>query len=645
MAKDYAVGVLFVHGMGEQEQGDSVTQMGDELTEWLRQWISAAPNSDFKIREARLRTEGQVLGGSPDHPIGGQAHVSVTITDESGETPTVQEWLLAESWWAKAFRQATFIELVAWAFSAGPWLIASQRAGLENRFREAAAKGSTGPIASLGRTLVTILLMVLAAVLASIITPVFLALLVLSLVPIPGVTGLVRALVNNLSGSFGDLLVLVRSPVRFAAMAEQVRSDIDDIYKRCDQVIVLAHSQGSAVSWHAIRRTAERPEKDRSHVALFLSFGQAFRKLKSLYLLHRSSGTEQGVFLALATLSTLLLVGAAYQGAGVVAEIIATQFDLGAVFERIGSNVAWFGVAVAVVLALQEVLVRMTRATDRLVDAEICEEIDDVRAALPGFRWLDLWASADPAPNGPLLARPPAGVESYKIRNLASTILDHAIYWSNRTVFVSAVAFAAASFAPPSPMGTHDLIPDPLRAEAPIRGRRVTMLLAGRVLFLAALTTSLWGVRRRLPDWGAATLDWVNSLPLPDWFGDWPPVVNGFVAAALVALIGLVGWWVMSKAWDIVIGVDESAFFARKAGTKWGAPAAAWLVAAVLLPTAVMVALASYLNNWGILLAYLVISGVAVPLAVVSLSAGGTTLDQAPEPAEQTAREDAADDS
>jgi hypothetical protein len=182
-----------------------------------------------------------------------------------------------------------------------------------------------------------------------------------------------------------------------------------------------------------------------------------------------------------------------------------------------------------------------------------------------------------------------------------------------------------------------------LRAAAPVRGRRVTMLLAGRVLFLTALGTALWGARSRLPDWGAATLDWVNSLPLPDWFGDWPPVVNGFVAAALVGVIGLVAWWVLSKGWDVLIGLDEGAFFARKAATEWSPPAVGWLLAAVLLPTAVTVALAIYLDNWSVVLAYLVISLVAVPLAVVSLSAGGVTIDQAPQEPLSPPREDTSD--
>jgi hypothetical protein len=629
--KPYRVGVLFVHGMGEQAQGDSVTEMGDALTEWLRKWLAPVEKSVFKIREARLRSGGQVLGGTPGHPIGGQAHVSVTIADESKEPRAEQEWLLAESWWATTFRQATLFELVTWAFSAGPWLIASQRAGLENRFR-AAAGPSPGTLRRALNVVAALFLTLVAAVVASAITPVFLALLVFSLIPVPGLTDVVRAIATNLTGSFGDLLILVRSPVRFAAMAEQVRSDMADLCGRCERVIVLAHSQGSAVSWHAIRRTSEQHPSQQARIDLFLSFGQAFRKLKSLYLVQTAPGRKKLTFFGLATISTVLLLIVGYNGAGILGEGITSRMDLGEIVRDSSANLRWLAGALIGVLVVQELLVRMANDNDRAGEREIHDEIRDVQKAMPGFRWLDLWASADPAPNGPLLADLPTGVESYKIRNVASTLLDHSIYWSNRTVFVSAVAFAAASLAPPSPMGTRERIPAALREAAKVRGRRVTLLLAARILFIVAFVTTLWGARNRLPDWGGGTLDWIDSLPLPDWFGDWPPLVNGFVAAALVGIIAVVLWWVTIKGWDIVIGADEGAFFGRRPAVEWSALLIVWLIGAVAIPTAVMVGLAVYLDNWSVLLAYLALSIVAVPMALVSLSSGGVTLDRAPEP-------------
>lgn len=234
------------------------------------------------------------------------------------------------------------------------------------------------------------------------------------------------------------------------------------------------------------------------------------------------------------------------------------------------------------------------------------------------------------------MARLAKGVESYKIRNVGSTLLDHSVYWSNRTVFVSAVAFAAASLVGSSPMGIQERIPAELREAAKVRGQRVDMLLAGRVLFLAAVATTLFGARVQLPKWGAAALKWVNDLPLlPDWFAGWTGVANGIVAAVLVGIIGLVVWWFTIKAWDIVIGTDEGRFFCRQPAVRWSAIAIAWMVGAVAVPTALMAGLSAYLGDWwGVLGVYVALSVIFVPLAVIALSAGGETLDQAPSPAE-----------
>jgi hypothetical protein len=56
-----------------------------------------------------------------------------------------------------------------------------------------------------------------------------------------------------------------------------------------------------------------------------------------------------------------------------------------------------------------------------------------------------------------------------------------------------------------------------------------------------------------------------------------------------------------------------------------------WLAVAVALPAGIITGLAISLENWSVLLAYLILAAVAVPVSLISLSAGGTTLDEAPE--------------
>jgi hypothetical protein len=63
----------------------------------------------------------------------------------------------------------------------------------------------------------------------------------------------------------------------------------------------------------------------------------------------------------------------------------------------------------------------------------------------PGLvRWVDLYASNDPVPNGATVAD---GHESIKIWNLGSMVADHTAYWDNRDGFVLRVATVCAETA------------------------------------------------------------------------------------------------------------------------------------------------------------------------------------------------------
>lgn len=580
--KPYALGILFVHGMGEQERGDTITQMGDALTEWLRRWLG---NDRFRLEDATLRGRDAVAAGTTSPAASGRAHASVLLTPKKGGPDPGERWLLAESWWADVFRPASLGELVAWAMGVGPWLIASQAAGLQHRLRP--------PGRRLARRLVDDfvfgILVIIAAIVAALITPLALALLLFSLIPIPVVSGFVQGLARNLAGSFGDLLVFVRSPIRFAAMAERVRQDIEWLDADCDRIMVVAHSQGSAVAWHAIRRTAQRPDGKRAQIALFFTFGQAFRKLKSLHRLHtRVGGLRQFLFAALATASTVFLLIAGVTGFFLIGTLIAAGGDLGELWDQAALSVVAVVASFATVGIIQVILAGYAEANDRKAQDLILADLVEVQAGLPGIRWVDLWASADPAPNGPLFTKPLDGVASYRIRNLASTALDHSTYWSNVTEFVSAVAHAASSLTPAGPLGSNP-IPTRLRQAAGVREVRVTALACARVGLVAALVSSLVGLRSDLPDIGHAITGFISRLPfVGSWFAGWAGVALGAVGALAIATIAFAAWWLLLWGWHAVIRTDEARFFGRLPQPAWTVWAVAWAVAAAAIPTGVI---------------------------------------------------------
>ena len=604
--KPYKLGILFVHGMGQQERGDTITQMGDALTEWLRRWLG---NDRFSLRDATLRGQETAAAGTTSPSASGRANATVVLTRRKDDPEPGDKWLLAESWWADAFRQATLGELVAWAIGVGPWLIASQAAGLEHRLR----RGKRSRAGWLIDEAVFGILVIIAALVAALITPLALALLLFSLIPIPVVSGFVQGLARNLAGSFGDLLVFVRSPVRFAAMAERVRQDIEWLDRNCDRIMVVAHSQGSAVAWQAIRRTAQRPEAERAQIAMFFTFGQAFRKLKSLHRLHtRVGGFRQFMFAVLATASTAFLLLAAAMGIVVVGTLIDVGGDIGKLWDEAWQAVVAVVASFMTVGLFQLVLAKYADANDVKAQELIVNDVAEVRAALPGIRWVDLWASADPAPNGPLFTDEVDGVDSYRIRNLASTALDHSVYWSNMTEFVSAVAFAAASLTPSGPLGS-DPIPPVLRKAAGVREIRVTALSCARVAVLAASVASLVALRGDLPDIGIAVTGFLARLPLVGgWFVAWGATALGAVGAIVIAIVAFTVWWVLLSAWHAVIRTDEARFFGRSDQKTWTVWAVLWAVAAAAIPTAVIAWLAASRADFTFLVIFLAITAIGV---------------------------------
>jgi hypothetical protein len=608
--KTYRLGILFVHGMGQQERGDTITQMGDALTEWLRRWLG---NDRFSLRDATLRSQETAAAGTTSPSASGRANATVVLTRRKDDPEPGDKWLLAESWWADAFRQATLGELVAWAIGVGPWLIASQAAGVEQRLR----RGERSPARWLIDEAVFGILVIIAALVAALITPLALALLLFSLIPIPVVSGFVQGLARNLAGSFGDLLVFVRSPVRFAAMAERVRGDIEWLDRNCDRIMVVAHSQGSAVAWQAIRRTAQRPEGERAQVAMFFTFGQAFRKLKSLHRLHtRVGGFRQFQFAVLATASTAFLLLAGAMGVIVVGTLIDVGGDVGKLWDQAWRAVVAVVASFVTVGIFQLLLAMYAGANDRKAQDLILNDVVEVRAALPGIRWVDLWASADPAPNGPLFTKKVEGVDSFRIRNLASTALDHSVYWSNMTEFVSAVAFAASSLTPSGPVGS-DPIPRRLRQAAGVREIRVTSLACARVAVLAASVASLVALRNDLPDIGHAITRLLSGLPLlGDWFRGWGGTASGAVGTIAIVVVAFAVWWLLLSTWHAVIRTDEARFFGRSDQKTWTIWAVLWAAAAAAIPTAVIARLALSRADLTFFVIFLAIAAIGVMVVI-----------------------------
>jgi len=604
LRRKYNLGILLVHGIGEQMRGDTLTEEGDYIFRWLRRRVEsagAAGGAQVDVLDVALRQVSR-----DDIPT---AHAVVRITPPTG-TGAPAHWIVAESSWAEVFRPATYTELAGWAVTVGPWVFATQVAGIVTRMEIGESVPRLLRLALVPVTLLAGTVMLLGAALVGLmVTALALALVLLAITRTPFMADLARSLQRGLANGFGDAYVLTRSPIRFGAMATQVRSDLQVLLRECASVAVLAHSQGTAVAWYALKHElTDRPAVPKdgpkpAPIGLFVTYGQAVRKLT--FVLTMARGSQTGV-------QTLSAVGsAAFLGIAVLALLAGAPWPL---------------VVVPVLLAViaEFVLLNSARRIWTESGKDIESDWEKVVAVEPGLEWLDLWASADPAPVGPLDV---AGkqIRSYKIRNLASIIWDHVVYWRNPTEFLAIVG--SRLFALGGPKAYAAALTDPrLQVAAMRRHTRVLLLLTMRVFVGGAVVAGL--VHAWLtPAFGSGLIEFLGALnvPLVDEFFDAPPdwviTVAGFIG---VAILGVVAWLPVSLGWNALMGADETTYFRGIRQPLWTVP---WYALGTLV---VLIAVAAFAALWlahgpTLATAYLLGSGFVALLALAVLSSGGST--------------------
>jgi hypothetical protein len=609
--RKFDLGVLLVHGMGEQVRGDILTEEGDRIFGWLRRRVEGPGRSGCDDRHS----DGDVdvldvvaRQRSPDSIPA--AHAVVRIAPPAGKGATVH-WVLAESLWADVFRQATFGELAGWAVSVGPWVFATQVAGIWRRMEIGESVPSRLRLLLIPITLLAGVVMLLgAAVVGLFVTALALALFVLAVVPIPFVSGLARSVQRALANGFGDAYVLTRSPIRFGAMATQVHDDLKALLKECTNVAILAHSQGAAVSWFALQHELlDRPEQPPkgepkpAPIGLFTTYGQGVRKLT--FVLCMAQGAQTGLQKLVAFGSAVFLVGALGVLLGGLPRELAVALAVLAV-------IAEFFLLSSAMPIWEQAGRKMEMDWQKVVNAE------------PKLEWLDLWASADPGPVGPLDVNGKQ-IHSYKIRNLSSLLLDHFVYWRNTTEFMAIVASRLFSLGGPQMYAAPRTDPR-LQVSAMRRHARVLMLLTMRVFVIGGVLAG-WIHAWLTPAFGGALIEFFANLNLPfvDPYLSAPPDWAKVLAGALgVVLLAGVAWLPLSVGWNALMGTDEDTYFRgirQPLWTTW------WYVLGFAAAFFIGATVGLLLRAQGEILAgaFLFGSGFAALLCLVILSSGGST--------------------
>ena len=464
------VGILCVHGIGVQAEGDTLLAVAETL-------LSALGSDDAKV----------VYGEASLKPLRMQrpepAHLCATVEDGPGTTRAI----VAESWWAGAFDAPSYWNLLGWLLSYGTWIairhatfrISALVRYFERKFDRAGKPrpdwlGFADVMFAYPGTLVSVFLVAIP------LQVLLLAIGLLAIIPFKLTQNASKRMAIVISETLGDATVFTANAAIRHSILSRVRADLEWLSARSNAIVVLAHSQGAAVVFDLFRRMPKL-----ANIRL-ITYGEGIRKLSELEQdAERKPFTVQ--LCASLWLFGLVAIVLAWFGAVYTIESIATP-GAAAISDRVGSLLLFYAFTILVLM-----LGFYFSARSR--DAEVDRQLEgDVAALLGrGLQWSDLYASSDPVPGGPLLGARVlqplaegwradvsklAGFRSREVVNRLSAFADHTTYWNTPNDFVPAVA-----------RQIREWLHLPSLSEPMNLGRKRRMIfrkLAGLALFIAA---------------------------------------------------------------------------------------------------------------------------------------------------------------
>lgn len=373
-ANNVDLGVLVVHGIGAQGERETLEHFGGSL-----------------VKAMRAHPEVEVLGAVDR----AGDEIRATIDVDGVE----QRVLIREGRWDQEVEPPSLLAVIAWTLIVSPWVL-HREALLWHARRNYLTKRQTVSYALSPIALTLLLLRFLFLLALSLLIQV-LAIVGLLLAWVPPVGRLLRAV---FSATVGDAWAFVQDDEAHSSISGKVNAELARLSMDCDRVVLVAHSQGAAVSHEAIRSTGPP-----ANLSTLVTVGGGIGKLLAMRALSAHPGS--------------LILWSVGRFAPIALAILS--------FERLGDGVAStllgsIGTASAIAMFLLPALgvFRSNRATESLV------------AATPGlgetWRWIDFWSPRDLVPDGRLRAGhhiATGAVQTYVVKSKGSFFLSHVNYF------------------------------------------------------------------------------------------------------------------------------------------------------------------------------------------------------------------------
>ena len=229
------IGVVFVHGIGDQRAGLTLISWARPIIRLIGRWTATTPGVEPSI--------DPVVTSNID--FSGSTFPTVEITVPGGtvgdDVHEAQHWVLTESWWATRVSPPSIGEMFRWLVPAEMLRI------FRGIVHGQATQGSR--VWAIIDAVFSALFMVPAVILAVLLYAVS---RVLRVIPIGALqnAAFVRGLEFFLVDWFGDVRVLLTDRAQAANIRNRVALSIRALHDYdCDRVVILAHSGGSIVSY------------------------------------------------------------------------------------------------------------------------------------------------------------------------------------------------------------------------------------------------------------------------------------------------------------------------------------------------------------------------------------------------------------
>lgn len=294
---DRRIGVVFVHGVGEQKQSSTIREQGGPLLEWIWSWLTARGLAGDVV----LRPQSATLsyGATLEGPARFSVHLPAYDREpyeweraglEPGQAAGSKHWdaatwVLAEGWWATRLEAPSMVTMLAWTlrilrrFWIGLYDESIRR--MKERFGHRAADGDR--FGQFWERIGNILLVGVEIPLALLSYPLVAFLLLLAQIPIDRVQKfivltLIRPLVVDRVGDFWIYLHDYPGAMHIRRGVEEV-IDWLAVHEHCDEFVVVAHSQGAVVAFDALTSGGI---KHINLVRRFITIGAALNKAWTL---------------------------------------------------------------------------------------------------------------------------------------------------------------------------------------------------------------------------------------------------------------------------------------------------------------------------------------------------------------------------